>query len=201
MRPLRLQTVTVAVRRPHGAIILSQHRSGNGDNNQCCAERYHFRHGRLSHSVAVGAAARLPPPGKSVCRGMQRRGFAADPRAIAATEAEVLSIALKLRIVVPVPSVIGSAKTVSMMGQGVMVGDTGLWRQPLRLPGPIGPPPSSPAAKAGLATAAASNSAALIILNFDIWFPPHSSRGNPVSAKVFRNRSLNSTLETSTGRD
>jgi len=129
MRPLRLQTVAVAVRRPHGAIILSQHRSGHGGNNQCRAERYHFRHGRFSHSVAVEAAVRLPPPGKSVCRGMQRRGFAADPRAIAATEAEILSIALKLRIVVPVPSVIGSAKTVSMMGQGVMVGDTGLWRQ------------------------------------------------------------------------
>jgi hypothetical protein len=60
---------------------------------------------------------------------MNRRGFAADPRAIAATEAEVLPIALKLGIVVPVPSVVGSAKTVSMMGQDMVAGDAGLWRQ------------------------------------------------------------------------
>src|SRR6202012_3301060 len=67
---------------------------------------------------------------------MKPRGFAAYPRAITATEAEVLLVPAKLRI----PPVIGSTKTVVAIGD-IMNAGPGLWRQTVTASGSDRTPP------------------------------------------------------------
>ena len=56
---------------------------------------------------------------------INRRGFAADPRSIPAAESEVLPVPAKVGIV----PIIGSAKTVVVMGSDMVNGSAGLRSQ------------------------------------------------------------------------
>ena len=102
----------------------------------------------------------------SVLRGMQRGVFTAYPRRIAAAEAEILDVALKLRVrivaIVWLGLVIGSANIPSMMRPDMRDTDPGIGFKPLMLSDPDAP---LSFAKAGAAMMVARTSTALSVFS------------------------------------